>query len=332
MEENLLNINEMLPKVTIMIPTYNQENFISDAIKSALEQDYENLEIVISDDNSSDRTSEIAQGFLSDGRVKYFKNVKNIGRVANYHKTLYEHSTGDWIVNLDGDDYYTDPAFISRAMNRILSQENIVCYFGLRYMPDKLKSHKKMLIDTDCYVFNGKFYLCHFFEIGRFSHLVTLYKKELCLIDNKCYTYQGLQSDFHGIIRYCVHGNIIVAKENKYIWRVHGENASHSMDYKNKLKDELLCQNLIMEDVKDYYSADEIKDWLKKGEKWAKNDYMVSRLQNCSGFKTLILGLIHFNWSRNYTIIYIKSLLLTLFRVNLFRKNDRLGKKLPLDY
>ena len=310
----------VLPKVTIMIPTYNQELFIVDAIQSALAQDYENLEIVISDDISSDNTEEIVQQFLNDNsRVKYYKNAQNLGRVGNYHKVLYEYATGDWVVNLDGDDYYTDPTFISRAMNRILNQKDIVCYFGLNYVPKKLKAYKTQLIDTDCYVFDGRFYLKHYFDIGGFYHLVTLYKREIALTDNKCYTFKGLQSDFHGIIRYCVYGNVIVAKEDKYVWRIHDKNASHSMDYKNKLEDELLCQNLIAEDIKDYYSANETKQWLQKGEKWAKNDYVSSMLNRCPKPSTLILGLIHLRLNKNYIIIYIKSLILTLFRVNLFR-------------
>ena len=50
------------PKVTIMIPTYNQANLVSNAILSALNQDYDNLEIIISDDN----TASIAVPFLKD--------------------------------------------------------------------------------------------------------------------------------------------------------------------------------------------------------------------------------------------------------------------------
>ena len=311
----------MSNKVTIMIPTYNQELFIVNAIQSALAQDYENLEIVISDDCSSDNTGKIAQSFLYDDRVKYFKNSQNLGRVGNYHKTLYEYASGDWVVNLDGDDYYTDPTFISRAMNRILNQKDIVCYFGRKYMSKKLKLYKKHLIDFDCYVFSGRFYLQHFFDIGGFSHLVTLYKREIALIDDKCYTFKGLQSDFHGIIRYCVYGNVIVGKEDKYVWRIHNENASHSMDYNNKMKDELLCQSLIMEDVRDYYTANEIKQWLKKGEKLAKNRYVVDMLYGCPKPKTLMLGLIHFRLNKSYIIVYIKSLILTLFRMNLFHRN-----------
>ncbi|MBK8785156.1 MAG: glycosyltransferase family 2 protein [Chitinophagaceae bacterium] len=103
--------------VTIAIPTYNNERYIADAIRSAMAQDYVNLEILIVDDASQDNTEQIVTPFCKDPRVYYFKNEKNIGRVANYHKALYQLAKGEWYLNLDGDDYLTDPSFISKAIS-----------------------------------------------------------------------------------------------------------------------------------------------------------------------------------------------------------------------
>ncbi len=63
-----MNVNGGLvmnfPKVSIMIPTYNQQKYIVRAIESALSQDYPNMEIVISDDNSPDETQAIVENYL----------------------------------------------------------------------------------------------------------------------------------------------------------------------------------------------------------------------------------------------------------------------------
>lgn len=298
-----------------MIPTYNQEEYIAQAIESALMQDYANLEIIIADDCSTDKTGEIARRYEADSRVKYYRNEKNLGRVGNYHNTLYNHTTGDWIVNLDGDDYYTDKTFISRAIDRINSQENVVCYFGCKYLSSKLHKYSQSLIGENAYIFDGKFYLLNYFKIGGFSHMATLYKKEIAQKDKKCYTYQGLQSDFHGIIRFCSYGNIIIAKERGYEWRVHATNASVLVDLHKKYLSEVACQKLILEDIDNKFFTEEDKHiWLKDGEKWAYRDFVINNLMNNPSLQSLILGVKHFRFDKNYIIILFKSIIKMFYR------------------
>lgn len=296
------------PKVSIMIPTYNQEAYISQAIESALMQDYNNIEIIISDDCSTDRTGEIVKRYLSDHRVKYYRNSTNLGRVKNYHHTLYDLTSGEWVINLDGDDYYTDKSFISRAMNLINSNENVVCYFGKRYLSNKLKRYSQNLIGKDIYLFNGIFYFTNYFKIGGFAHMGTLYKKDIAIKDLKCYTFSGNQSDFHGIIRMCIYGNIIIAKETGYKWRVHGNNASISIDFNKKYSDELTCQQLILADLGfDFLTEFQKREWLKEGQKWAYHDFVTSQLVNHPSFKSLFLGFKNFRFNKSYIIIICKS-------------------------
>ena len=127
------DIEKKLPKVSVMIPTYNQQQYIVRAIKSALAQNYPNLEVVISDDQSSDATAEVVKQFLleiNDPRVKYFRHERNLGILRNYCTTLYDCATGDWVINLDGDDFFVDPDFITDAVKRALSDDRIILVFG----------------------------------------------------------------------------------------------------------------------------------------------------------------------------------------------------------
>ena len=62
-----------MKKVTIMIPTYNQAKYISKAIESALNIDYSNIEVIVSDDCSTDNTEEVISKYLEDNRFKYIK-------------------------------------------------------------------------------------------------------------------------------------------------------------------------------------------------------------------------------------------------------------------
>ena len=104
-----------MAKVTILIPTFNQEKYLAQAIESALGQDFENLEVIVVDDASTDGTENIVQGYLNKDGFKYYRNEKNLGRVANYHHGLNDCATGDYILNLDGDDWLTDCQFIKDA-------------------------------------------------------------------------------------------------------------------------------------------------------------------------------------------------------------------------
>ena len=105
-----------VPRVSILIPTYNQQQFLSKAIVSALDQDYAALEVVLLDDASTDDTEQLARAWLRDPRFRYVRNPQNRGRVANYHHGLYEVVRGEWVLVLDGDDFLTDSGFIRNAM------------------------------------------------------------------------------------------------------------------------------------------------------------------------------------------------------------------------
>ena len=299
----------MQPKVTIMIPTYNQEEYIAEAIESALSQDYPNLEVIVTDDCSKDRTGEIAKRYTTDPRFRYILNETNLGRVGNYHNTLYTHATGEWVINLDGDDYFTDDQFISRSMQRILSQNNIVCYFATPYMRPKVRKYASR-IQHNCYLFNGKDFFLRFFTLGNFMHAGAIYNRKIALKDSLCYTYDGIQSDFHGIIRYCLLGNIIFAKDDWFHWRIHNNNATTSISNITKYELEIKCQQQIISDIPhNILNSLEISNWLKTGQKAAMNQYVIDCLCLTPSISSLVLGLKHFRFFVPYIIIYCKSIL-----------------------
>lgn len=104
-------------KVSIIIPTYNRKNLFELALKSALAQDYENKEIVITDDNSNDGTSELAKEYEAKFEcVKYFTN-QTYERGPNGNKNNgFDKSSGDAFVILDDDDLLLEGA-ISKMVN-----------------------------------------------------------------------------------------------------------------------------------------------------------------------------------------------------------------------
>lgn len=90
--------------VSIIMPSYNTGNYIAESIQSVLNQTYENWELIIVDDCSTDNTDEIVASF-KDERIKYFKNETNSGAALTRNRALRE-AQGEWIAFLDSDDLW----------------------------------------------------------------------------------------------------------------------------------------------------------------------------------------------------------------------------------
>lgn len=97
-------MSEKQPKVSIIMPTYNRANLISRAIKSSLRQTFENFELIVVDDASTDNTSEVIKSF-EDKRIKYIKFAVNTGKSGNLARNEgIKRSSGEFIAFLDDDD------------------------------------------------------------------------------------------------------------------------------------------------------------------------------------------------------------------------------------
>lgn len=97
-------MNKKQPLVSICIPTYNSSKTIFETLKSIVLQSYENIEILIGDNNSTDNTLDIIKGFKQKN-IKIYKNKKNIGPAANSNK-LIKKAKGEYICIFHADDIY----------------------------------------------------------------------------------------------------------------------------------------------------------------------------------------------------------------------------------
>jgi len=92
------------PKVSVCIPVYNREDYISEAIDSVLRQSYTNFELLITDNCSTDKTAEIVKEYASsDSRIVYHRNERNLGVVGNMNRGLIL-ARGKYIKFLFSDD------------------------------------------------------------------------------------------------------------------------------------------------------------------------------------------------------------------------------------
>lgn len=108
-------------KVSILIPCYNSERFIGATLQSCIQQQYTNIEIIVVDDGSTDKSADIVKDWATQYSNIYLYTQPNSGvcRARNY---AFEKSTGDYILYLDADDLIS-PDLISSQIN--LFQENV---------------------------------------------------------------------------------------------------------------------------------------------------------------------------------------------------------------
>lgn len=91
-----------IPKVSVCIPVYNGERFIAETLQSALNQDFRDIEVVISDNASTDGTQRVVEGF-SDARIRYERSTHNVGAVGNFNRCL-DLARGLYLKILCADD------------------------------------------------------------------------------------------------------------------------------------------------------------------------------------------------------------------------------------
>jgi len=117
------------PFVSIGMPVYNGERYITQALDSLLSQDYDNFELIISDNASSDSSPDICLEYKNkDDRIKFYRNDKNIAAKDNFRRVL-ELSSGQYFMWAACDDLWT-PNYISSLLKALTSDENSVLAFS----------------------------------------------------------------------------------------------------------------------------------------------------------------------------------------------------------
>ena len=120
--------------VSVLMPIYNEESYLSVAIDSILAQTYDNFEIVAVDDGSRDRSPEILRRYAKeDSRVKYVQHRENAGLVSCL-QTAVEHARGNLFARMDGDDL-SPPTRLARQVGYLSENRECVAVSGaIRYI------------------------------------------------------------------------------------------------------------------------------------------------------------------------------------------------------
>lgn len=116
------------PRVSIALPVYNGERYLAQTIECLLAQDYQDVELLISDNASTDSTPQIALGYVrSDKRVTYVRNKRNLGVHPNFN-AAFHRARGRYFKWAAHDDLYA-PDFLSRCVAVLERDDSIALCF-----------------------------------------------------------------------------------------------------------------------------------------------------------------------------------------------------------
>lgn len=109
----------MYPKVSVLIPAYNSEKFIIDCVRSVLNQTYKNIEIIVVDDGSTDKTYDFLAKFIVEKSLSSVNLIRqqNLG-VSVTRNTALDYASGDYVFYLDSDDEIGDSKSIEYLVSK----------------------------------------------------------------------------------------------------------------------------------------------------------------------------------------------------------------------
>ena len=218
-----------MKKVSVGITVYNQAHYIGQAVSSALAQDYPNLEVIVSDNHSTDNIQEVINKF-HDPRLKYFRNEKNIGMIKNCHRALYDYSTGDYALHLDGDDYFIDSGYIRRAMD-LIDRQGLAMVFARTkslyekdsvFIEDKVNRGLPEVID-------GNWLFLNFYKGYSLPTLTVVHDRPYAM--EMGFFEKSVRSvDWEGFLKLIIGKKVGFVNQFVAVWRKHGMNYTLNQD------------------------------------------------------------------------------------------------------
>lgn len=167
------------PKVSVLMPAYNVEKYIAEAIESILNQTFTDFEFIIIDDCSTDKTWEIIQKYAKkDKRIIAIKNEENLKLSTTLNKGI-DICKGEYIARMDSDDW-SYPDRLQKQYDAISKDPNIGILGGAMEVCDE----KLKIINIRKYNLSDYEIRKSLFKYSPFCHPATIFKKKALLKEN----------------------------------------------------------------------------------------------------------------------------------------------------
>lgn len=231
--------------VSYCLFAYNQENFIETAVKSALAQTYSPLEIIISEDASTDKTFEIISNLINEytgpHKIIINSNQTNLGLGQHFSKVVNTLSSGEYIVALAGDDSSL-PTHVEKAVTYIRKEPNLAM---VDFYAENMDENASLIYTEPLNFAQQQFYLKDYVSLQNIKSFAPgrIFKRGLMTsfepINKDCPTEDSVL-----VLRSLLYGGFLRVNEKLVFYRQHATNISKSLS-------SLSNQSIINQYIKD---------------------------------------------------------------------------------
>lgn len=163
-----------LPKISVVIITYNRVDLLPKAIASVMAQSFRDFEIIIIDDSSQDGTEAYARGLaMKEKRVKYFRNEFNLG-ISKSRNRGVAFARGEYIAMLDSDDYWLDKNKLKKQSAYLDKYPDV----GLIGTAIRCENEKGVALKEDVYAVRNKAIRERLLLKNQFAQSSVMYRKQ----------------------------------------------------------------------------------------------------------------------------------------------------------
>ncbi|MBA4241553.1 MAG: hypothetical protein C0448_12570 [Sphingobacteriaceae bacterium] len=228
------------PLISVLMPVYNGQQYLAEAIESILNQTYKHFELLLLDDGSSDNSEQIIKGF-KDARIVYVKNETNKGLIFTLNRGI-GLTKGTYIARMDADDVSVASRFEKQILEFEKDEKLVVCGSFIKTFGNGAEEYISHIPVTNAQIMSSIFFACPF------AHPSVMIKKESLLQLNEFYREDYKHSEDYDLwSRLVFVGNSKNIPEFLLNYRVHDKQVStvfedHKYQSVSKIQTNLLSQ------------------------------------------------------------------------------------------
>ena len=230
-------------RVSVGVPTYNGAAFIAEAIRSVLSQSYDNFELLIVDDQSTDETLEIARSF-TDPRIQIHQHPQRFGIPGNWNQCL-SLAAGDYFCLFHQDDVML-PQNLEKKIKALESDSSVAfIHSAVEFLiQDAVPQLSASWIEdaSEDFVVDGRSYFYRLLLGNRICAPAVVARRQMLLDLGMFDETLGFTPDYAMWMRLSVEGKVAFLSQPLLLYRWHGTNATHTYRFERGIEEVLLAR------------------------------------------------------------------------------------------